>query len=624
MNLCRTLLFRRTYWWAFGVGIGFASLNQEIGSYAKAAEVKPVPQVREKGKSLRLGGQPLLGNPSVGTKPPAESFQGEFADAFPSPIRLAPTDLALDAEGAKKAQALASFAGGLLAEENSDQEKMLEGYRKALELDPSNVQLAVKVAYELARRNDPTSAIQVLKDAIKACPKDALPYIFLSELYAKNLNKPELAIRYAEQGLALAPDNFAALQGVYGLYFSSGQEKKAEQLLDRATKSSSTDANYWAQLGELEARLWLQPDGSVASGKLEKLNAAFRRASELGANDISVLTRVADFYVLSRQVKLAIPYYLAITKLPSGPNDPPLNNVRDKLARCFLVTSQPDGAIEQLEAIVKESPLRVETYELLGELYLQKDDLEKAVANFELSLRLDAPEPSGHERLGLLLIRTKHYERAIDVLAGARKRYPDRPVIAYLLGIASSQAKHHEESVQAFADALVIAETNQREMLNGEFYFSYGAAAEQAGKVDKAVDLLKLSIKMEPEVPQAYNYLGYMWADRNERLEEAAEMIKKALSLEPGKGEYLDSLGWCSFRKGEFEQALKELLEARASILREDKKDDPTVLDHLGEVYLQMGKVSEAVGLWEKSLAIEGNKNVAEKLRLAKEKLGKD
>ncbi|MCX6978164.1 MAG: tetratricopeptide repeat protein, partial [Verrucomicrobia bacterium] len=205
-----------------------------------------------------------------------------------------------------------------------------------------------------------------------------------------------------------------------------------------------------------------------------------------------------------------------------------------------------------------------------------------------------------------------------------RKRYPDRPVIAYLLGIASSQAKHHEESVQAFADALVIAETNQREMLNGEFYFSYGAAAEQAGKVDKAVDLLKLSIKMEPEVPQAYNYLGYMWADRKERLEEAAEMIKKALSLEPGKGEYLDSLGWCSFRKGEFEQALKELLEARASILREDKKDDPTVLDHLGEVYLQMGKISEAVGLWEKSLVLEGNKKVAEKLRLAKEKLGKD
>ena len=85
------------------------------------------------------------------------------------------------------------------------------GKVKALTLDPTYAELAVKVAYELARRNDPSGGIQILKDTIKAAPKEPLPYIYLSQLYSKNLNKPDLALKYAEQAIALAPENFAVV-----------------------------------------------------------------------------------------------------------------------------------------------------------------------------------------------------------------------------------------------------------------------------------------------------------------------------------------------------------------------------------------------------------------------------
>lgn len=560
--------------------------------------------------------------PATATPVSGSKGQPEYADVFPSPIHAPPADLQLKKEDEQKAEAFAAFAKGLLAEDNADQDKMLEGYRKALELDPGYAELAVKVAYELARRNDPSAGIQVLKDTIKAVPKEPLPYIYLSQLYSKNLNKPDLAIKYAEQALALAPDNFAAHLAVYELYISSGQMRKAEQVLERAAKATYPDAKYWVQLGDLCTRLYLKEEGSSEPAQLEKMNAIYRKAAELAPEDATILTKVGDYFVLSKQVKEAIPFYLKVLNLPPSPNDAPLNNVRDKLARSMIITGQREEAIGYLEQIIKDSPLRFETYELLGELYEQQDELEKALANYEHSLLLDASEPRNHLRLAELLLRAKRFDRAVEVMQAARKKFRDVPYITYSLAIALSQAKRHPEALAAFSDAQAEAESSREEMLNAAFYFSYGAAAEQAGLFDKAADLLKQSIELEPNNAQACNYLGYMWVDRGEHIEEAGELIKKAVSMDPEKGEYLDSLGWFYLKKGDAERALTELLRAQESILREDKRDDAVVLDHIGDAYAKLGKSAEALKYWQKSYALDQeNKKVAEKIEAVKQKV---
>jgi tetratricopeptide (TPR) repeat protein len=562
------------------------------------------------------------GKPTVPAAAPAHRAAHEVADALPSPARPPAPDLLLKKEDDQKAEAFAAFAQGLVAEDNAEQEKMLEEYRKALALDPGYAELAVKVAYELARRGDPSAGIQVLKDTIKAAPKEPLPYIYLSQLYSKNLNKPDLALKFAEQAVALAPENFAAHLAIYELYLSTGQTKKAEQVLERATKADRPDPKYWAQLGDLYTRLYLKEDGSSEPAQLQKMNAVYRKAAELGPKDVTILTKVGDYFVLSKQVKDAIPYYLAILALPPAPGDPPLNNVRDKLARSLLISGQRDEAIKYLEEIVKDSPLRFETYELLGELYEQNNELDKALANYEHSLLLDASEPRNHLRLTELLLRAKRYERAVEIIQAARKKFPDVPYITYSLAIALSQAKRHNEAMAAFSDAQAEAEIGREEMLNAGFYFTYGAAAEQAQLFDKAADLLKQSLEMEPNNPQTLNYLGYMWVDRGEHLEEAGELIKKAVSMDPEKGEYLDSLGWYYFKKGDAERALTELLRAQQNILREDKKDDAVVLDHIGDTYAKLGKTAEALTYWQKSLALDAeNKKVAEKIESVKQKV---
>src|SRR5256714_14128677 len=122
-------------------------------------------------------------------------------------------------------------------------------------------------------------------------------------------------------------------------------------------------------------------------------------------------------------------------------------------------------------------------------------------------------------------------------------------------------------------------------MVNAKFYFNYGATAEQAGLYQKAADLLRKSIALDPaNSAEACNYLGYMWADHNMNLDEAETMINRALEIEPNNASYLDSLGWVEYRKGKPDQALSDLLRAANTAAR----DDPVVVERTGATELKM------------------------------------
>ncbi len=545
----------------------------------------------------------------------------DFADALPTNVPAAP-DLHLRPEGARKADALVAFGDALIAEDNADPEKSLEGFRKVLELDPGYAELAVKVAYELSRRNDVSGGIQVLKDCIKAAPKEPMPLVYLSQLYAK-LKKPDLALKAAEQALAVAPENFACYLANYELLIAAGDSKKAEALLDKAVKSGSTDAKFWMQTGDLYTRLFLKEDGSSQPDQREKMDAVFRRTAELAGDDMAIVARVGDYFILSQQVKEAIPYYLKVVAVPQTDKDPQLGNTRDKLARAFIVTQRRDEAITVLEEMAKDDPLRFATFEYLGELYQQKGDIEKALHNYEHSLQLDSGEPQHYLRLGLMLMEAKKPAKAVDVLLRAHAKFPDVPRITMILAVSLSKAKRHTEAMTAFAQAMAEAENNHEEMLDGTFYFQYGAVAEQAGLIEKAAGLFHQCIELNPNgAAEAYNYIGYMWADRGEHLDEAGDMIKKALEMEPENPSYLDSLGWFHFKKGEYEPALKQLLRAAETI----KQEDGVVFDHIADTYQAMGRTAEAMNYWQKAFTLSADDKteaakISEKIEAAKQKV---
>ena len=132
----------------------------------------------------------------------------------------------------------------MVAEDSADTETALESYRKAFDLDPANAELAIKLAYLFAQRNDAPSGIQVLKDAVKAAPKEPMPLIYLSQLYAKYLKKNEQALKFAEQALALDPKCYAAYLAIYrAASRARARAAKAEAILQRARKRTAPTRN---------------------------------------------------------------------------------------------------------------------------------------------------------------------------------------------------------------------------------------------------------------------------------------------------------------------------------------------------------------------------------------------
>jgi tetratricopeptide (TPR) repeat protein len=149
-------------------------------------------------------------------------------------------------------------------------------------------------------------------------------------------------------------------------------------------------------------------------------------------------------------------------------------------------------------------------------------------------------------------------------------------------------------------------------------HFLLGAAYERTGKREQAVAEFRQLLGVDPEYHAALNYLGYMFAERGENLEEARKLVEKAVALEPDNGAYVDSLGWVYYRLGRFDDALATL--QRATRL---ETADGTVQEHLGDVYGAMGKRDRAGEAYRRALELEsGDPAKAQEVRRKLDSLG--
>ncbi len=146
------------------------------------------------------------------------------------------------------------------------------------------------------------------------------------------------------------------------------------------------------------------------------------------------------------------------------------------------------------------------------------------------------------------------------------------------------------------------------ETLRAGLFFQLGEAYERTRRYEEAAEQFQAVLEIQPENSTAMNYLGYMWADNGENLDQALELVQRAVALEPNNGAYVDSLGWALFRLGEYEEARRHL--ERANRLA---PEDSTILEHLGDVHVALGNTRRAREAYEHALAIaeeEGEENV--------------
>jgi tetratricopeptide (TPR) repeat protein len=524
-----------------------------------------------------------------------------------------PTPIELPSKAERQAEAMARFITGMFEEENAGPEQALDSYRKVLTLDPGFTKLAIDVAYDYLRRGDSTEAIGVLKDAIKASPEEPGPALALSSIYLRHLRKPDLAAKYAEGALKVAPKTFGPYEALWEIAQAQGDTREAAHVLDRAARSRSTDSAFWLQLAEFYSNP-AQGEGAIDERMTTKISTTLEKATACASDDAEQLASVAEFYVLSRQYAKAVPLYRKAAELK-----PTLPGINEKLAGTLIETGDMDAALPVLERIVVDNPLDLRAYKELSKLYSDRGEYRKALTCVEQTLIIDKADPARYAQLADLLFLLQEFKTAAERLAEARRLFPQAVLFTYMHAKALSLAGQHDEAMNTFERALVEASSSQPDLLDGHFYLDYGIAAEAAGRYVKAAELLKKAIEVDPSsAAAAYNALGYMWVEHDQNLDEAEQLIRRALELEPGNGAFIDSLGWLHYKKGRYEDALRELLNASKSL----EQPDAVVCEHIGDAYRALNRTAEAMLYWQKAAQLDpGNKPLLTKIDRETEKI---
>jgi tetratricopeptide (TPR) repeat protein len=152
--------------------------------------------------------------------------------------------------------------------------------------------------------------------------------------------------------------------------------------------------------------------------------------------------------------------------------------------------------------------------------------------------------------------------------------------------------------------------------------FELGAVFDKQKRFADAEAAFRQVLAREPDNAPALNYLGYMLADRGERLDESVTYLKKALEIDPDNGSYLDSLGWAYYKGNKLDLASDNLKRAA-----EQLKTNSVIQDHYGELLFKMGRYDDAIAAWTRALAGDGDSidraGIDRKIRSAHQKLGK-
>ena len=497
------------------------------------------------------------------------------------------------------ARAQANYLQALLDEETDGPEKALASKREVLAWDPGFTSLSVEVAEYLLRGGDTAEALSILKDAAKAAPDEDAPTLALAGIYLRQLQKPALAEKFALHALERNPNSPSIYETLWEVYRSTGQNQKIESLLQKASRHENSDYLYWLGIADIRIRDSSRANGKSSASKLDQITSLVDKAAKLTGGDPDAIAKTADYYVLCKQTGPAKELY---RKALSTNNRLP--GIREKLTDCLIQEGERADAAKILEEIIKDNPLHLAAYDQLARIQLDLGNPAAAINNMRQALLLAPVEPRRQEEIIHAAFRAGDYETALQFSIEGEKKFPFLIGFTLLRAVALSHKQDHAAALLTFERTLVEASISSPEILDAAFFISYGSAAEKAGDTVKAADLLKRAISLDPlNSAEACNYLGYMWADRNENLDEAERLILQAVRLDPYNGAYMDSLGWVWLRQGKFSKALTELMRAAEAM----EKSDPVVFEHIGDAHEKLGRTADALHYWQKALQLETN-----------------
>ena len=241
---------------------------------------------------------------------------------------------------------------------------------------------------------------------------------------------------------------------------------------------------------------------------------------------------------------------------------------------------------------------------------LQERDRQWEVALDQYGSLTNDPDFGWQSRYeqAMVLTRLDRKEDSINLLKGMSTERPDDVIVLAALADSMRDAEKFELSQKYYDQVIDLVGTPEER--HWSLFYSRGVAQEQMGNWKRAEKDFRTALTLRPDEPLVLNYLGYSWLERGVHLDEALELIEKAVEQSPDDGYVIDSLGWALYKLTQYEEAIGWL--EKAIMLQ---PEDPTINDHLGDAYWRHGRRLEARFQWQHALVMKPEAEDVERIR---------
>jgi len=486
---------------------------------------------------------------------------------------------------------------GRLYRLNNEMLKAENEFKTAMRLDPGSEEAVTSLAYLYNEEGDAKRAIQALNSVAENDRSDKL-YSALGYTYEEQKDYKNAVAAY-RKAVDLNKDNLDAVRGLAQNLMNSGQFEAALDQYRAITEANPEDAQTYLRMAEIYRRVG---KFDMALDSLKKAEGLVQDSLEVPYNKAVVMEAQGNYAGAADILKDLIQ---KTDKPDNNYTTSERNNRSVFLERLGSVYREMGNTQLAVEAFRKMMPLGDENatraYQQLIDTYRDAKQWPQATA---VAREAVAKLPNNRDLRLVLDSQIADQGDPDKALADARtllKGTPEDREIYIALAQMDSRLKRWTEAEEAIAKAYQLSTKPEDKQYVD---FMRGSMYERQKKYDEAEQAFKRVLSQDPQNATALNYLGYMLADRGVRMDEAISYIKKAVQLDPSNGAYLDSLGWAYFKMGNYDQAEEQLRKASDRI-----GSDPTIQEHLGDLYQKTGRLKLAAAHWERAVA-EWNKTV--------------
>ncbi len=486
-------------------------------------------------------------------------------------------------------RAFGFYVDGLLYEGINSYRKAAASFEQALQYHPDSYQIRYILSESYYRLREYDKVIDVLATIE---PVDADVYLIRGASYA-SLGKDEEAKSAYMSLISLDSSSSMAFSHLAGYYRQAGDLDSLIWTYENLVRIRPDNERIWRELGRLQAQ-----NGDFAGAR-----ESFARSIEISGDPTNIMSflGLAELYQIAQQDDSAMTTYKAALEIE------PYNLIANReLAALYVRMDSLGLAAEHARRVAEVTPLDRDAVRRLAVVYFGLDSLRLSDSVFTSLVESGERHSANHYYLGRISIITEDYQRAVDQFT-ILTQMADTLFESWLdLGYAYKKMGNTEKEILAYRTGLNHVQGEQGEL---KLLFAMGAAYEQDGQVEDAIATFEEILARSPSHAQALNYLGYMLADRGERLDYAKDLIEKAVNLSPDNAAYLDSYGWVFYQLRQYDKALVHLKKAVSL------DSDPIIFDHLGDAYEAAGDNENARVWWQKALELlPENEQIKQKL----------